>query len=271
MGTIADTQVGQTDFSSTDPLTQAIDRWIFVFMAAWFIVIVLTGFVPDSMMKVAAIEAGQRPPFPLALHMHSVLMGSFLLILLAQATLVATGKQAHHEKLGILGAIIAPALVVAGFVLSPTIYHQILGSLQTAPADVQAQLQQQIRGYENIVLAQLRIGVMFSVCILIALRARRTDSGLHKRMMFLAVAVALPAAFTRITWLPNTMPESPLSPNLYILLAVAPMFIWDVVRTRTVHKAYVIWFAMLLPTWIALHVLWDTDWWHATAQRLMGV
>jgi hypothetical protein len=271
MGTIADIQVGQADFVSTSPLTQAIDRWIFVFMAAWFIAIVLAGFVPDSIMKIAVIEAGQRPPFPLALHMHSVLMGSFLLILLAQASLVATGRQAHHEKLGILGAIVAPALVIAGFVLSPTIYHQLLGALQTAPADIQAQLQQQIRGYENVVLAQLRIGVMFSVCILIALMARRSDSGLHKRMMFLAVAVALPAAFTRITWLPNTMPESPLSPNVYILLAVAPMFVWDVARTRTVHKAYVIWFAMLLPTWIALHVLWDTDWWHTTVQRLMGV
>ena len=271
MRTIADMQVVQADISSTNPVIQAVDRWIFVFMAAWFIAIVLTGFVPDSLMKIASIQAGQRPPFPLALHAHSALMGSFLLILLAQATLVATGKQAHHEKLGILGAIIAPALVVAGLVLSPTIYHQLLGSLQSAPVDMQAELQQRIRGYENVILAQLRIGLMFSVCILIALMARRTDSGLHKRMMFLAVAVALPAAFTRITWLPNTMPESPLSPNLYILLAVAPMFFWDVLRTRTVHKAYVIWFAMLLPTWIALHVLWDTNWWHATAQRMMGV
>lgn len=271
METVADVRVGKPEFDSTSRITHTIDRWIFVFMAAWFIAIVLTGFVPDSIMKISAVAAGQRPPFPMALHLHSVLMGSFLLVLLAQATLVATGRQAHHEKLGILGAIIAPALVVAGFVLSPTIYHQILGSLQTAPADIQAQLQQRIHDYENIVLAQLRIGVMFSVCILIALMARRTDSGLHKRMMFLAVAVALPAAFTRITWLPNTMPESPLSPNLYILLAVAPMFVWDVARTRTVHKAYVIWFAMLLPTWVALHVLWDTDWWHTTAQRLMGV
>ena len=62
--------------------TNLIDRWIYVFTAASFIGIVLAGFVPDSLGKVAAIQAGQRPPFPLILHVHAVLMGSFLLLLL---------------------------------------------------------------------------------------------------------------------------------------------------------------------------------------------
>src|SRR5258706_11394948 len=47
--------------------TNVIDRWIYVFTAASFIGIVLAGFVPDSLGKLAAIQAGQRPPFPLIL------------------------------------------------------------------------------------------------------------------------------------------------------------------------------------------------------------
>ena len=56
----------------------------------YFIAITLTGFIPDSLAKLAAIEAGERAPFPLVLHVHSVLMGLFLLLLLAQTTLAAT-------------------------------------------------------------------------------------------------------------------------------------------------------------------------------------
>ena len=67
------------------------------------------------------------------------------------------------------------------------------------------------------------------------------------------------------------LPESPLSPDLYILLAVAPMFIWDVLRTRTVHAAYWIWLAIMVPSSIVIHSLWDTDWWQQTAPRLVGL
>src|SRR5438094_5053250 len=80
------------DVLSGTPRAHAIDRWIYVFTAASFIAIVLAGFIPDSIGKVAAVQAGERPPFPLVLHFHAVLMGSFLLLLLAQTTLAATGR-----------------------------------------------------------------------------------------------------------------------------------------------------------------------------------
>jgi hypothetical protein len=68
---------------------QQLDRWIFVFMAAFILATVLVGFVPASLGKIAAVEAGQRAPFPPVLHVHAVLMGSWVLLLLAQASLVA--------------------------------------------------------------------------------------------------------------------------------------------------------------------------------------
>ena len=256
---------------SESTLTNAIDRWIYVFMAAFFIAITLTGFIPDSLAKIAAVEAGQRPPFPLALHLHSILMGSFLLLLLAQTTLAATGRSEYHQRLGVVAVLLAPAIVVAGLILVPSIYHQIWNGMQTAPAEAQAGIQASLRFFDNIMLVQIRVGILFSLFILIALMVRKRDSGLHKRMMFLAIAPALPAAFDRITWLPHTLPESPLSPDLYILLAVAPMFIWDLVRTRSVHRAYWIWLAFMVPSSILIHSLWDTDWWHATAPRLVGL
>jgi hypothetical protein len=90
-------------------------------------------------------------------------------------------------------------------------------------------------------------------------------------MMFLATAMALPAGIDRIPWLPTSIPGSPMTPDLYMLLAVLPMFAWDVVRNRRVHPAYWIWIAVNLPFAIAVHGLWGTQWWHDAAPRLMGV
>lgn len=272
MSSVAPHYNNETDNKlSENAVRNAIDQWIFVFMAAFFIAITLTGFIPDSLAKLAAIEAGQRPPFPLVLHFHSVLMGSFLLLLFAQTVLAATGRIHYHKQLGIAAFLLAPAIVVAGFVLVPTMYHQVWNGVQAAPVEAQAGMQELLRFVENIMLLQMRVGILFPILLAVALLARKTDSSLHKRMMFLAILPAMPAATDRITWLPHTFPESPLSADLYMLLALAPLFIWDVLRNRTIHKAYWIFLALMLPVSILTNVLWDTDWWHATAPKLVGL
>lgn len=261
----------QPDLLSGTPRAHALDRWIFVFMAVWFIVIVLTGFIPDSIMKIEMVRTGARPPFPLVMHMHALLMGSFLLLLLAQTCLMAMGRTEYHMRLGLLSLVLAPALVVVGFILAPTMYHQTWDLLQAATPEVRGKLQTALSRSENIKLVQLYIGLLFSLFLVIGLRARRRDAGLHKRMMILATAIPLPAGIDRIHWLPSSLPESPLSPVLYTLVAVSPMFVWDVIRNRSIHKAYWIWLGMFLPVALAVNILWDTPWWHATARTMMGV
>ena len=261
----------QVDVLSGTPRAHAIDRWIYVFTAASFIVITLTGFIPDSLMKIELVRTGARPPFPLVLHMHAVLMGSFLLLLFTQTWLMATGRKAQHMRLGILGMILAAALVIVGFVLAPTIYHQVADGAQHAPSPMREELQGRQMWLDNILILQIRIGLLFPLFLAIGLSARGKDAGLHKRMMILATAIALPAAIDRITWLPTTLPESPLAADLYTVLAVSPMFLWDVMRNRYIHKAYWIWLGVLLTSTVVVNMLWDTPWWHATARQIMGV
>jgi hypothetical protein len=38
-----------------------------------------------------------------------------------------------------------------------------------------------------------------------------------------------------------------------------------------VHEAYVIWLAIYVPVALVAYALWDTRWWHAMAQWIMGV
>ena len=259
------------DLLSGTPRAHAVDRWIFVGMAVWFIAIVFTGFIPDSIMKVGMVRAGTRPPFPLVLHVHAVVMGSFLLLLLAQTVMMATGRCELHKRVGVASFVLVPVLVLVGLILAPTIYHQVWHLAQVAPADVQAKMQERLLELDNILLMQIRIGLLFPLLMAIALRARKSDVGIHKRMMFLATAMPLPAAIQRMHWLPTTVPASPLSIDLYILLAVSPMLVWDVVRNRRVHEAYWIWLGCWLPFAVLSNIAWNTPWWHATARAIMGV
>lgn len=253
------------------PAARTIDRWIYVYMAASFIVVTLTGFIPDSIGLVAAAKAGAIPPLPIVLHFHAVLMGSFLLLVLAQTTLAATGRLETHRALGRVAMVIVPALVLVGFILVPTIYRSVWFPAQSAPPPARAQLQHLVLILDNIMLMQLRIGILFTLFIFLGLKARGTDAAFHKRMMILATATPLPAAIDRIEWLPTTLPAIPLSTDLYILAVLSPMFVWDVVRTRTINRAYLVWLGAYVAVSVAVYSAWNTGWWHAIAPHLMGL
>jgi hypothetical protein len=174
-------------------------------------------------------------------------------------------------RVGIAGFAFVPVLVIAGLILAPTIYHQVWGMAQSAPPPVQSILKQRLHSLENILLIQIRVGILFPLFMAIGLNARGVNSGLHKRMMFLATAVPLPAAIDRMTWLPNTLPASPIGTDLWILAALSPLFLWDAVRNRRVHEAYLVWLAIYVPVALVVYRMWDTPWWHSTARHIMGV
>ncbi|MGZ2412863.1 hypothetical protein ACUXST_002305 [Sphingomonas sp. F9_3S_D5_B_2] len=274
MATVANTvrtKRERVDLLSGTPRAGFVDRWIYVFMAATFVVVVLVGFVPDSLMKIGMVKAGTRPPLPLAMHVHAVLMGSFLLLLVAQTVLVATGRCSLHRKLGMAAMVLAPALVLAGAVLAATNYHQAWETAQSGPPAMRAAMAARIPHLDNILLLQMRIGFLFPLFLAIGLRARGRDAGFHKRMMMIATAMPLPAAIDRMTWLPTTLPFSPVSTDLYVVLVLSPMIAWDAVRNRGVHRAYWVWLPIYVAASVVVRLLWDTPGWHATARHIMGV
>jgi len=253
-------------------LTAIVDRWIWVFTALLLIATVLAGFVPDSLHKVALVETGRRAPFPAILHAHAILMGGWLALLLAQTMLMAMGRRQWHMQLGVAGAVLAPAIVISGLILAPTIYRAAWAGAHAAHPELAANaVPDQLRFLGNIALEQIRALVLFPVLVVLGMRARRRDPGLHKRLMMLATIAPIGAAIIRIDWLPSAMPGNPIGMDLFPALLLAPLFFWDLYRLRTVHRAYWIWLALMLPLLIVSQSLWSTGWWQATIPRLMGV
>jgi len=259
------------DLLSGAQRVRALDRWIYVFTAASFIVIALIGFIPDSVMKLALMRAGQRPPFPVVAHFHAVLMGGYLLFLLCQTLLMATGRADLHRRVGSAVYLLAPALIVAGFLLATTTWHGVWYAAHDGPMEIRSGMLILSRMLDNIMLLQIRIAILFALFLFLGLQARKVDSGFHKRMMIFAPAMALPAAFDRITWIPTTLPQGPLSTEVYPLLALAPLVAWDIFRNRRLHRAYWVLLGIYSAAVVAVHIAWDQPWWHQFVWRLMGV
>jgi hypothetical protein len=253
-------------------IAQFIDRWIYVIMAAWFIATALAGFIPTSIGKVMAVQAGAMPPFPAVLHVHAVLMGSWLLLLLTQATLMATDRRAFHMQLGVAGMVLAPLMVATGFLLVPTMIGRAWILIEAAPPEALEWGAERTKMFlSSLVAAQISIGVLFAVIVTWAMAVRRKESGTHKRLLFLATAMPLAAAIDRISWLPQSYPESPLSPLGWPVVWILPMFLWDLIRLRRIHRAYIIWGALYAPAAAIIYMLWWSPGWAAIAQSLVGV
>lgn len=270
MATVADTRA--TPLPAAGPLTAFVDRWIYVFMAGLIMAVVLTAFIPDAIGMVAGIKAGEVAPLTPILHVHAVLMGSWITLLLVQAWLMASGRRGWHMQLGLVAFGIAPAIVIAGMLLVPSRIGQYVAMAAAASPQDAAELRAAlVPNSINILLGQIRIGLAFPLLVGFALYLRTRDPETHKRLMVLATLSPLPAAIDRMWYLPSTLPGSPLSWELCVLLLASPMLAWDLYHRRRLPRAYLIWFAVMIPTGIAMILLWNTPWWIVTGSRLLGV
>lgn len=248
-----------------------VHRWFFAAAALYIVLTVLLGFVPSSLERIAAVQAGQRPPPSATLHAHAVMMGSWMLLLLAQAGLAASGRIALHRRVGNLAFVIAPLVVIA-MILQTRAAWLDLAALPPGVMPPEA-LAATKAFLANLLPEQIRAFVLFGVFAGWALAVRRTDLETHKRMMILATFMPLGAAIDRIAsrWLPTNFPLEYGIEHGYFLLWLAPLVIYDWVRRGRPHRAYVIGLAILAPLMLATHLLWNLPAWQALAPRLMGV
>lgn len=248
------------------------DRQVFVFTAVLFVLLTIAGFAPSSLAKIEAVQAGQRPPFPAVLHVHAVTMGAWLLLLLSQSALAASGRRALHRALGILGAVLVPVILVTGVLLIDATWKPLWSP--ASEAAMPAQVLGETRTFvSNILLLQVRALVAFPLFIGWALWLRRRDADAHRRLMLLGTAVPLLAGLDRLSealgW--TTMPHSPLSMEFWLVGSVLPILVMDLVRGRGLHATTKMWLGVNLVMATAVNLLWNSPWWLQMAPRLIGV
>jgi uncharacterized membrane protein YozB (DUF420 family) len=251
-------------------VNQDTERWFYAAMALWFVAIALGGFIPSSIEKINAVQAAQRPPFPWFMHAHAVVMGAWLSLLLAQSLLVARGRVAVHRRLGVASFVLVPLIVVLMFVM---MIGGLIGVSAIPPGAMPPEVLATTKYFvTNLTLAQVQAIVLFPLFIGWALAVRKTDSAMHKRLMFFGTAIPLLAGIDRITgkygW--TTVPESGDSMYLNLLVIMMPALIFDLARTRRLHRAYVYGLASAVACFLMTHFLWGTPAWHGVVTRMLG-
>ena len=152
--------------------TRAEDRWFYVSTAIAGIITVVVGFGPSL------VNTGPRKaPLTPLVAVHGIVCVAWLLLFLAQTTLVATRRLRLHRRLGIAAGFLAAALIVSGYMTSIAMARRGFD----LSGDLHAQL-------DPLALLVFPLGDLVTFGALLAagyLYRRRGD--IHKRLMLLAM------------------------------------------------------------------------------------
>jgi hypothetical protein len=212
-------------------------------------VIVLIGFSRTYYLK----ELFQTPPLLPIIHLHAALFTSWIALFITQAWLVSAHRTRVHMRLGIAGFLLACAMIVVGTTAAITVAK--LGHVRPG-------------GPPPLWFLVVPLFDMLVFSILIAagfLLRRRPDY--HKRVMLVATASLLTAAFGRIVLLTLGHTNVKFAVALTSLLVVIAAAV-DAVRNRRLHPAFAWAGALVLLSGPARFTLASTDVWMSFARWL---
>lgn len=217
------------------------ERFLYIGVAICFPLIVLAGFARSYYLK----GFFGFPPLPGPLvHLHGIVMTAWVVLFVTQVTLVARGRTRTHQRLGVLGAILAALIVVVGVLTA--IFGAARGS-SPGPPPLQ------------FLLVPLGDMLVFAILIGTALYFRRRPET-HKRLMLLAALNLLAPAIARI---PVHFIETGGALVFFALtdLCILACVAFDTIRNRRLHPVF-LWGTMLIVTSQPLRImLAGTDAW----------
>jgi hypothetical protein len=160
--------------------SKSIMRWFPIGLAIAIIVLSIAGFAPSLIDT-----SGRNVPLPLTpiVMLHAILGSTFLLLFLAQTTLVSASRISAHRKLGIVAVIVAFAFVATGFLTD--IQQVQRGFDLSGDITFGANSDQPITSLGPAVLF-----AVFGLLVIAGIVFRRRPE-VHKRLMLIAVIAGL--------------------------------------------------------------------------------
>jgi hypothetical protein len=160
------------------------ERRFFTGMALAMAAVTFVGFAPTYYL--AAFNDGPRPILSPSVHLHGALCTAWVLLLILQTRLIASGRRALHKRLGIAGATIAAAVLVSGVFVA---LHSQRRVHTEATADTLAD------PYVFLIFPFSSVGLFALFVALGVLSRQRADA--HKRWMILATSSLIIPALAR--------------------------------------------------------------------------
>lgn len=201
------------------------------------------------------------PPEPFFFVIHGTTFTAWMLMLVAQALLVANRQVALHRTIGWFGAVLAVAVLVVG-TLGSLIAAGRPGGFKGAP----------VPPLEFLAIPLGDMALFGSFALLAVLR--RADSQRHKRYMLLATIGLMGAAVVR--WPFPVMVAEIFGPgftvtDLGVDLFLVPMAAWDLASRGRLHRVTLIGGLVTVASQPLRYALSQTDAWRAFAAWAVGL
>jgi len=231
------------------------DRNFFLIYVGLIWLGILGGFVPEIVRHVA-----QHKPFPLIVHVHSVVFVGWLMVLTAQVLLIRRRRADLHRKLGFAAMGLAALMVVIGPATALYMQRFHFGTPGSDVAFLGVQLTD-ILAFAGLVSAAF---------------ALRGDSPAHKRLMLIATLYITDAGFARLF---GDGLQSVLGDGFWPFLVeaygandvlLAGIGVYDLVTRKRLHPAYVAGVALTLAFQFAGSFLDHSPAWKPVALILIG-
>lgn len=235
--------------TSPDIHRRISDRPLYLLAAIVVPLIVLAGFARTYYLK----GLFSTPPIPSRfVHFHGIVMTAWVALFIVQVSLVAKRRTKTHQRLGVLGAVLAALVVVVGTLTA--LYAAARGHTPGPPA-------------LQFLVVPLGDMVVFGILVGAALYYRRRLD-VHKRLMLLAAVNMLAPAIARIplSFIANGGPLAFFGLTDLCLLA---FIAFDTIRHRRLHPAF-LWGALFIIVMQPLRILLaGTDAWLHFAAALV--
>lgn len=193
------------------------ERLFYLGMAVAILITVFAGFSRSYFLKA---QFG-TPPLSTLLHVHGLVFTSWILLFLAQTSLIAARRTDIHRRLGVLGGVLAALILILG---TTTAIIRVKGG--SAP----------IPGVPPLAFLAVPLFDMVVFAILVgAAFYYRHRPDVHKRLMTLATVSLLSAPIARLPL--EFMKAGP--PAFFGLtdLFILALLVYDLVTRRRVHPA----------------------------------
>ena len=232
----------------------AYDRLFYSAMAVAMALTVFIGFARTYYLSAyfGTTTTFSGGPFSAVVRLHAALFTTWVLLFVAQTSLVARHRVALHRRLGIAVAALGAMMVVMGTATA------LQGALRGAAPP----------GIDPRTFLAIPLGDMAAFTLLLtAALWLRANKEAHKRLMLLAYTAILAAAVARI---PGVLPLGPLwFYGLTFLPVLALGVTYDLTTRRRIHSAY-LWGGGLLILSVPVRLaISTTPGWRSLAENLM--
>ncbi len=234
------------------------DRNFFLaFVAACWLGAVM-GFAP----AVTARFTGQADyEASIVLQVHAFAYPAWLVLLTLQVGLIRAKRTPWHRRLGLSALVLIPVMAVTG------IWSEILSQRFYGPGSPLAQ---------SFFIIPLFYTAAFVLLAGAALAMRGTPAA-HKRLILLATATIVGAAYTR--WWGRAIMEvtgdgffgmiaNTFTP-FWLFAGLAVLYDW--ITRRQVHIVYIIALPILIAAHLGVSVIYHADWWRPVSRSLTGI